>query len=252
MAIRCLRPSMKSKAKAVLFMLVVGFMVLPVGRQAASEKFSGRLDYPLAPGTRWIFHFHEELGQGVHFNGLLAKFAKGDVLDATVVSEVTGTDTFNREEYVRVDSRMGGELWLQEWYRFGKDGLFHGKSLDHDSGEETLMVPQQKLLSPKLRTGESWIWKASKAPVRMQVKVVGPATITVPAGTFQTTEISYDTTVQIEGNTVNVLQNRWFAAGVGYVKQETRTLVGKSMINNVILTLEKFEPAVRGRKEKMK
>jgi len=241
MGIRCLRASMKSKAIAALFILVLGLMLLPFGREAASEKSSDRMDYPLAPGTRWIFHFHEELGQGVHFNGLLVKFAKGEVLDATVVSEVTGTDTFNREEYVRVDYRVGGELWLQEWYRFGKDGLFHGKSLDHDSGAETLMVPQQKLLSPKLMTGESWTWKASNAPVRMQVKVVGPATITVPAGTFQTTEISYDTTVQVEGNTVNVRQNRWFAAGVGYVKQETMTLMGKRMINNVILTLERFE-----------
>ncbi len=234
---------MKSKAKAALFMLVLGLMLLPFGLEAASGKSSGRIDYPLASGTRWIFHLHEELGQGVRFNGLLAKFAKGEVLDDTVVSQVAGTDTINREEYVRVDSRLGGELWLQEWYRFGTDGFFHGKSLDHDSGEETLMVPPQKLLSPKLRTGESWTWKASKAPVRMQVKVVGPATIIVPAGTFQTTEISYDTTVQVEGNTVNVRQHRWFAAGVGYVRQETRTLVGKRMINNVILTLEKFERA---------
>ena len=41
---------------------------------------------------------------------------------------------------------------------------------------------------------------------------------------------------------INIRQERWFAPGVGFVKQDTRTLQGGRPLSHVILTLEKFEP----------
>ena len=81
------------------------------------------------------------------------------------------------------------------------------------------------------------------APVAMQIKVVGPADLTGPAGTFHTTELSYDVTVETEGGMITIRQTRWFAPGVGYVKQDTETRLGDHMLTHVVLTLEKYEPA---------
>jgi hypothetical protein len=57
----------------------------------------------------------------------------------------------------------------------------------------------------------------------MQIQVVGPADMTVPAGTLHTTAISYDATYEIEGGTITVRQTSWIAPGVRYVKQDTET-----------------------------
>jgi len=105
------------------------------------------------------------------------------------------------------------------------------------------MEPPEKVLSPTLKAGESWDWKAADAAVGMQIKVIGPADLTVPVGTFHTTEISYDATFETEGGIITVRQTSWFVSRVGYVKQETENRLGDHMLSHVVLTLEKFEPA---------
>jgi hypothetical protein len=42
---------------------------------------------------------------------------------------------------------------------------------------------------------------------------------------------------------ITVCQTSWFASGVGYVKQDTETRLGDRMLNHVVITLEKYEPA---------
>jgi hypothetical protein len=209
----------------------------------AASGAESALDFPLASKTKWTYHLHEEAGEGVHFGPLMAKFAKGGSVDVPVITEVVGSDLINGDKYIRLETRMGGTLWLTEWLRQTASGLLLGKTIDAEQGQEVLMVPPQKLLSPTLKAGESWNWKGPDAPVAMQIKVVGPADLTVPAGTFHTTELSYDVTVETEGGMITIRQTRWFAPGVGYVKQDTETRLGDHMLTHVVLTLEKYEPA---------
>jgi hypothetical protein len=138
---------------------------------------------------------------------------------------------------------MKGTLWQTEWLRQTPNGLLLGKSLDAEQGQEILMEPPEQLLSSTMKTGESWDWKAADASVVMQIKVVGPAELTVPAGTFYTTQVSYDAKVEIEGGTITIRQTSWFVSGVGYVKQDTQTRLGDRLLTHVVLTLEKYEPA---------
>ncbi|MFY9530692.1 MAG: hypothetical protein WBC04_24215 [Candidatus Acidiferrales bacterium] len=231
------------KVSTIMPLLAVAFFPWLLSVPAAAPAAESAVDFPLAFKTKWTDHLHEETGEGVHFGPLMAKFAKGNSVDVPVITEVVGSDFINGGKYIRLEARMGGILWLTEWLRQTPSGLLLGKTIDAEQGQEVLMVPPQKLLSPTLKAGESWDWKAPDAPVVMQIKVVGPADLTVPAGTFHTTELSYDATIETEGGMVTIRQTRWFAPGVGYVKQDTETRLGDRMLTHVVLTLEKYEPA---------
>jgi hypothetical protein len=230
-------------AKAVLLLIFLGSFLLSLAHAARPAAVPGQVDFPLAPKTKWTNHLHQEMGEGAHFGPLMSQFAKGNSVDVPVITEIVGSDLINREKYMRRESRLNGTLWQTEWLRQTANGLLLGKSMDAEAGDEVLMVPPEKMLSPTLKAGESWDWKAADGSVAMQIKVVGPADLTVPAGTLHTTEISYDATYEIEGGMITVRQTSWFASGVGYVKQDTETRLGDRLLGHVVFTLEKFEPA---------
>ncbi len=200
-------------------------------------------DYPLEPGTRWTFHLHQEFGPGVHPGAAIQKLMQGgDAFDATVVSRVAGVDDIGGQRYTRIESTLPQMPWLIEWMRLAPDGLLLGKTIDAEDGEEHFMNPPQRLLSATLRAGEAWDWQASDGPVSIQTRVVGPASVQVPAGSFDAVKIVLDMTVQTGGAPVQVLQSRWFVPGVGYVEEETQSVLAGHRLSHVVLTLEKFEP----------
>jgi hypothetical protein len=223
-------------------LLAVTFFSWLLSVPAAPPAAESAVDFSLAPKTRWTNHLHQEMGEGVHFGPQLSKFANGNSLDVSVITEIAESDLINGEKYMRRETRMKGTLWQTEWLRQTANGLLLGKSSDAEAGDEVLMVPPEKLLSPNLKAGESWEWKAADASVVVQFKVVGPADLTVPAGTFHAIEVSYDATYQIEGGMITVRQTSWFTSGVGYVKQDTESRLGDHLLSHVVFTLEKFEP----------
>jgi hypothetical protein len=231
------------KVSKTMPLLAVTFFSWLLSVPAAPPAAESAVNFPLAPKTKWTVHLHQEMGEGVHFGPMFSKFAKGNSVDVPVITEVVGSDLINGDKYMRRETRVKGTLWLTEWLRQTANGLLLGKSFDAEQGQEIPMVPPQKLLSPTLKAGESWDWKASDASVVMQIKVLGPADLTVPAGTFHTTEISNDATIETEGGMITIRQTSWFASGVGYVKQDTETRLGDRLLTHTVMTLEKFEPA---------
>ncbi len=201
------------------------------------------LDYPLTWKTRWTYHMRQELGAGVHFGEEDAKLAHGSVLDTKMVSEALGSDQIGGVSYVRVESRRSGRLWLTEWLRVAPEGLLLRKTIDSEQSQEVLMSPPQKLLSATLRPGESWDWKQSTAPVSSRTTVGATQEVIAPAGTYKAVPVEIETTFVTEGEPLKVRQTRWFAPGVGFVKQDTTASVAGHMLSHTVLTLEKFEPA---------
>ena len=208
---------------------------------------AGPPNYPLAPGTRWTLHLHQEVGAGISFGEDVAPLAKGNVLDIQVVSEVTGSEAVGGKTYARIESKRNGKLWLREWYRLEPEGLLQGKSLDAETGEEHLMAPPQKLLSATLQPGEAWTWRAPDAPVTIHTRVLGPESVTVPAGHYSATKLEVATTVPVGNSLVQVQQYRWFVPGVGYVRQQTESRAGTRLLSRVELALERFQAAAPSR-----
>jgi hypothetical protein len=107
------------------------------------------------------------------------------------------------------------------------------------------MLPPQKLVAATTKAGESWMWKASDAPVSIRITVVGPAQVSVPTGSFDSTQLLHQMTMDLGHALIIVRQTRWFAPGVGYVKQEAETRAGDRLVSKVALTLKKFEASSR-------
>jgi outer membrane protein OmpA-like peptidoglycan-associated protein len=198
-------------------------------------------DYPLAMNTRWTYHLRQEFGPGVHPSPPDVALMKGNVLETTVMSEVMGSDTIGGLKYSRVESRHDGRLWMTEWMRLTPDGLFLGKT--SEDGDETLLVPPQKILSPRMAAAEAWAWKASGAPVNIRTHVVGKETAEVPAGKFDATKMMLEMNMVLPEATIRSTNSRWFSAGVGYVRQETEVFSGDRLLSRTQLQLTAFRGA---------
>jgi hypothetical protein len=184
----------------------------------------------------------QEVGEGVHFGEEDAKLAKGNVLDSTILSTIAGHDVIGGIKYARVESVRDGRLFLTEWYASGPAGLLLARIVEA-GGMDNVMSPPQKLLIPSARPGAAWSWKDTDKPVSMTVTIVGTGPLQVPAGTYQAVETSHESSIRLPEAEIRVKQSRWYASGVGYVKQDTETRVGPRLLTHVVLTLEKFAPA---------
>ena len=197
--------------------------------------------YPLAMKTRWTYDMRQEFGPGVHPSGPDAALVKGNVLETTLVSEVAGSDMIGGMRYARVESRHDGRVWMTEWLRLTPEGLFLGKT--NEDGKETLMVPPQKILSPRMAAGEAWAWKASDAPVNIRTQVVGKEATDVPAGTFDATKTIHELSMVLPQATIRSTNSRWFSPGVGYIRQESEVYAGDRLLTRTQLRLVAFDAA---------
>jgi outer membrane protein OmpA-like peptidoglycan-associated protein len=220
--------------------LFIAFALAPLSGLTAAPADTP--DYPLAMNTRWTYHMRQEFGPGVRpsFPADLA-LLKGNVIETTVVSAVVGSDTIGGIKYSRVESRRDGRVWMTEWLRLTPDGVFLGKT--SEDGDPTVFSPPQKILSACPAPGESWAWKASDAPVSIQVRVAGKEAATVPAGKFDTIKTMHDMTMVLPQATIHATNARWFSNGVGYVRQESATYAADHLLTRTQLTLTAFNPA---------
>jgi hypothetical protein len=159
------RPQERRPAKSVLPLIFLASFLLSLTHPALPPALPGQVDFPLALNTKWINHLHQEMGEGARFGPLLSKLAKGNSLDVSVITEVVGSDLINGEKYIRRETRVNGTLWQTEWLRQTPNGLLLGKSLDAEQGQEVLMEPPEKLLSPTLKAENHGIGKPPMLPL---------------------------------------------------------------------------------------
>ena len=201
----------------------------------------GSPQYPLAMKTRWTYQMRQEFAPGARPSGPDAAFVKGNVLETTVVSEVAGSDMIGGIKYIRIESRHDGRLWMTEWMRLAPEGLFLGKT--NEDGDETILVPPQKILSSRMAAGETWAWKAARAPVNIQTKVTGKETTEVPAGKFEAIKTIHELSMVLPQATIRSTNSRWFLPGLGYVRQDTEIYAGDRFVSRVHLRLVTFDAA---------
>jgi hypothetical protein len=200
-------------------------------------------DYPLAPGTRWIFHLRKEAGPGVHFDGDDGKEAKNGVVETTMIVHVGSTEQINGKTYTRVEGTRGSKLANVDWFAMTAAGLMHAKTVDY-IGESTVEYdPPEVLLTPTLAPGESWTWKDPKSPATSKKTVSASAQVSIPAGSYRAIPVRTEITTPTEGEPVVITLMQWFVPGIGYVKEEIRAEIAGHLLMHNTMTLEKFEPA---------
>ena len=215
-----------------------------VATLAAATQARPTLDYPLSVGTRWTYHFHQENGPGVTVDYPdLAKIAKGNVVDTTVVALVAGTDAIGSHTYSRIETRLNEKPLLIEWERIAPEGLLVGQTLDYQMGpDKMIMLPEQRRISATLRPGDFWYWQPRSGGMRMRYNVVGPGAVDVPAGHYQGVHLTADGTIKAGAGDVEIAahQDTWFVPHVGIVRQESTEALGQRHLTDIMLELQEY------------
>lgn len=91
--------------------------------------------------------------------------------------------------------------------------------------EKMRMAPPMTLIKANAPQGEMYFWegtitfKGREAPAKATSRVGPVGKITVPAGTFEAYRIDTSLTTVVEGREITFPASRWFAPGIGLVKQ---------------------------------
>jgi hypothetical protein len=184
---------------------VVVLAVVPAG---AAQQQSLAAYFPLNPGTVWVYRASP--------NG-------------EFILRVGGTNKVGPADCRVIETVIQGNVTQQECYRIEQDGVYTYQR-DTPSGSVVLTPPQRILASPVL-VGEKWQWngRVGQQPVVFYYTWSRRETVTTPAGTFSTMQLYF------EGNPapqVRIQSWRWFAPGVGLVKEDTTLQQGGQSTRN--------------------
>lgn len=194
---------MRTMRLSTWFLLIGTLVVLlstGVGAAPATDY------WPLADGNRWAF-----AGSGV---------------EMTFVVVELGSDEF------RLDTSMN-EFVIQREYYHVVDGNIVATRREQAAGTFVLDPPQLFLKSPFV-PGQSWTWEGEIAGeyVSATSLIMEPESVETPVGTFEALPVAI--TVQAVGETVRTI--RWFAEGVGLVREQSGLSVnGQPLMLDIFL-----------------
>ena len=169
--------------------LAVGAAAVLVAGAALAQSPSTDL-YPLKPKTKWVYK----------------------VADQEVTVEVSGTEKFNNEDCVKVDTKVGGQVKASELIFVKADGVYRAKV------KEDKVDPPVKVLALPAKKDTTWKIdsKVGTQAVKGEFKIKEEKDkVKVPAGEFEA--------VLVEGNDIDIAGTKttvkqWFAPGKGVVK----------------------------------
>lgn len=176
---------------------IVAVLVLAAGPAAVAAEPSLAAYFPMAPGTVWTYRTNTS-GEIVMRVGPMVRVGAADCRLIETVVEGTTTQ--------------------QECYRVEKDGVY-ALQRSYSSGAVLLTPPQRVLASP-VAVGERWEWngRIGEQTVVFDYTWARAEKVVTPAGTFPTMQLYFKANL---GPEVQVQSWRWFASGIGMVKEDT-------------------------------
>jgi hypothetical protein len=183
-----------------LSVLAVGLLFLePVAFGGKQKTSKAPADYfPLRVGDSWTYRNTEEGGYTLK---VLSEEPQQNGPVRYVVELRSGVIIQN------VYSKAAG--WV----------LFHSENYPEHEGLKATYEPPRQYLPVPLVAGQKWEWNGkdpTQVEYREKSRVVGPETVSVPAGKFRAMKV----TTEITGFSTKVRTN-WYADGVGLVKSVT-------------------------------
>jgi hypothetical protein len=173
------------------------FPLLMAGAAAQKARTGTGDFFPLRAGDSWKYRHSE-----------------GSEFTIKVLEAEKQTDGATR---FKVEIQSGLQVFY--WYSKTKGWVFmHGKVYPEQEGVKANYDPPKQHLKNPLVTGEKWSWKGM-SEVGMETsenyEVIGPETVTVPAGVFRA--------MKVVGRIADgdALRTDWYAEGVGLVKSTT-------------------------------
>jgi hypothetical protein len=170
---------------------------------------------PTTPGTAWRYNMTEEIGKGLNIPG--AKTDADGKIRLPVLYRIEGTDNVDGKELLKFEMHRAGAVTNMDLLSVNERGIICWARINLD-GQLVKFKPGQTVIATPLETGRRWDFngQAGELQVRQHYRVTGEEDIEVPAGEFHTFRIRGE---QTSPNQTTI--DRWFATGVGIVKDVT-------------------------------
>ena len=172
---------------------------------------------PTVPGTSWRYNMTEEVGRGFNVSGVKAD-ADGKIR-LPVLYRLEGTENVDGKDLLKFEMHRAGIITNTDLLSVDDHGIFCWARINLD-GELVKFNPPQTMIAAPLKKGAAWDFNGQAGDLKVQqhYDVVGEENIGVPAGKFEAFRIHGE---QTSPNRMTI--DRWFAPGVGIVKDITTT-----------------------------
>src|SRR5438874_10355311 len=170
---------------------------------------------PTAPGTTWRYNMTEEIGKGLNLPNVKAD-ADG-MIRLPVLYRLERSEDVDGKDLLKFEMHRAGTITNTDLLTIDEHGITCWARVNLD-GELVKFSPPQTMIAAPLKKGAGWDFdgQAGDMKVQQHYDVVGEEKIDVPAGKFQTFRIHGEQTTP---NRMTI--DRWFAPGVGIVKDVT-------------------------------
>lgn len=193
-----------------LCLLVLLVVAAPAVRAAPPADY-----FPLVPGTVWIYRTN---------------------IGPDLIMTVGGVGQVGGVTCRVLEGIINGMLTQRECYR-RDGGTVYAYVRAYPQGNVVLTPPQPMLVLPP-KVGHGWLWegKAGEVPARVALQWARAEQVTVPAGAYATVQLYLEGSVGQE----RVQSWRWFAPGVGMVKEDSVAQASDGRAIRVYAELREF------------
>jgi len=196
--------------------------------------YGGQL-IPTADGTGWRYNMTEEIGKGLDIRD-----AKTDVsgkIRVPVLYRIEGAENVDGKDLLKFEMHRAGAITNTDLLTVDEHGISCWARINLD-GQLIKLNPPQTMIAAPLKKGATWDFngRAGELEVRQHYDVVAEEDIQVPAGKFHAFRIHGEQT-----SPSRMTIDRWFASGIGIVKDETTMRAANGDLLQRI-SLELMEP----------
>ena len=176
--------------------------------------YGGQL-IPTADGTGWRYNMTEEIGKGLDIRD-----AKTDVsgkIRVPVLYRIEGAENVDGKDLLKFEMHRAGAITNTDLLTVDEHGISCWARINLD-GQLIKLNPPQTMIAAPLKKRAAWDFngRAGELEVRQHYDVVAEEDIQVPAGKFHAFRIHGEQT-----SPSRMIIDRWFASGIGIVKDET-------------------------------
>lgn len=170
---------------------------------------------PTAPGTTWRYKMTEEIGKGLNLSNVKAD--PDGKIRLPVLYRLEGMEDVDGKNLFKFEMHRAGTITNTDLLTVDEHGITCWARVNLD-GELVKFSPPQPMITAPLKKGAAWNFDGHAGDLKVQqhYDVVGEEAIDVPAGEFQAFKIHGEQTMP---NRMTI--DRWFAPGVGIVKDVT-------------------------------
>lgn len=170
---------------------------------------------PTAPGTSWRYNMTEEIGKGLNVSNV--KTDADGKIRVPVLYRLEGTEDLDGKDLLKFEMHRAGTITNTDLLTVDEHGITCWARVNLD-GELVKFNPPQTMIAGSLKKGAGWNFDGQVGELKVQqyYNVLGEENIDVPAGKFQAFRIHGEQTTP---NRMTI--DRWFAPGVGIVKDVT-------------------------------